>query len=50
MINSCSSFVLPSYREGFPRSSQEAMAVGRSIITTNVPGCRETVIEGEIAF
>ena len=49
-INTCSSFVLPSYREGFPRSSQEAMAVGRSIITTNVPGCRETVIEGENGF
>ncbi|PUA27596.1 MAG: glycosyltransferase family 1 protein [Cellvibrio sp. 79] len=39
-------FVLPSYyREGVPRSTQEAMAVGRPIITTNVPGCRETVID-----
>lgn len=37
-------FVLPSYREGFPRSTQEAMAIGRPIITTNVPGCRETVV------
>ena len=36
-------FVLPSYREGFPRSTQEAMAVGRAVITTNVPGCRESV-------
>jgi len=37
-------FVLPSYyREGVPRSTQEAMAMGRPIITTNVPGCRETV-------
>lgn len=36
-------FVLPSYREGVPRSTQEAMAIGRAIITTDVPGCRETV-------
>ncbi|MBZ9610305.1 glycosyltransferase family 4 protein [Rheinheimera maricola] len=37
-------FVLPSYyREGVPRSTQEAMAAGLAIITTNVPGCRETV-------
>lgn len=39
-------FVLPSYREGVPRSTQEAMALGRPVITTDVPGCRETVIEG----
>jgi glycosyltransferase involved in cell wall biosynthesis len=39
-------FVLPSYREGVPRSTQEAMAMGRPVITTNVPGCRETVIDG----
>ena len=40
-------YVLPSYREGLPRSSQEAMAAGRPVITTDVPGCRETVIAGE---
>lgn len=39
-------FVLPSYREGVPRSTQEAMAMGLPIITTDVPGCRETVVEG----
>jgi len=39
-------FVLPSYREGYPRSTQEAMAMARPILTTDVPGCRETVIEG----
>jgi glycosyltransferase involved in cell wall biosynthesis len=39
-------FVLPSYREGVPRSTQEAMAMGRAVITTNAPGCRETVDEG----
>lgn len=40
-------FVLPSYyREGVPRSTQEAMAIGRPVITTDVPGCRETVLDG----
>jgi len=40
-------FVLPTYyREGLPRTILEAMAVGRPIITTNMPGCRETVITG----
>lgn len=43
-------FVLPSYREGVPRSTQEAMAIGRPIITTDVPGCRETVIDGVNGF
>lgn len=43
-------FVLPSYREGVPRSTQEAMATGRAIITTDVPGCRETVINGVNGF
>lgn len=39
-------YVLPSYREGTPRTVLEAMAMGRPIITTNVPGCRETVTDG----
>lgn len=43
-------FVMPSYREGFPRSTQEAMAIGRAVITTDVPGCRETVVEGLNGF
>ena len=43
-------FVLPSYREGVPRSTQEAMAIGRPVITTDVPGCRETVIDGVNGF
>lgn len=38
--------VLPSYREGLPKSLIEACAVGRSIVTTDVPGCRECVDEG----
>ncbi len=40
-------FVLPSYREGVPRSTQEALAAGRPVITTDAPGCRETVISGQ---
>jgi glycosyltransferase involved in cell wall biosynthesis len=39
--------VLPSYREGTPRSVLEGMAMGRAIITTDAPGCRETVVQGE---
>ena len=39
-------YVLPSYREGTPRTVLESMAMGRAIITTDVPGCRETVIDG----
>lgn len=39
-------YVLPSYREGTPRTVLEAMAMGRPIITTDAPGCRETVVEG----
>ena len=38
--------VLPSYREGTPRVVLEAMAMGRAIITTDAPGCRETVRHG----
>ena len=39
--------VLPSYREGTPRSVLEAMSMNRAVITTSAPGCRETVIDGE---
>lgn len=45
-LKKCSVFVLPSYHEGLPRSVIEAMAVGRPVITTDVPGCRETVKDG----
>jgi glycosyltransferase involved in cell wall biosynthesis len=38
--------VLPSYGEGTPRSVLEAMSMGRAILTTDAPGCRETVMEG----
>lgn len=38
-------FVLPTYREGFPRSVLEAMAMGVAVITTDVPGARESIID-----
>ena len=43
-------FVLPSYREGTPRSVLEAMSMAMPIITTNAPGCRQTVVEGVNGF
>ncbi len=50
-ISNCSVLVLPSYyREGVPRSVLEAMAMGRAIITTDSPGCRETVRDGVNGF
>lgn len=45
-ISEASIVVLPSYREGTPRSVLEGMAMGRAIITTDAPGCRETVKDG----
>ncbi len=49
-IKGSSVYVLPSYREGTPRTVLEAMAMGRPVITTNAPGCKETVINGENGF
>ncbi|NNH00079.1 glycosyltransferase family 4 protein [Acinetobacter sp. ANC 5414] len=45
-IAASSVYVLPSYREGTPRTVLEAMAMGRAVITTDAPGCRETVSNG----
>ena len=45
-IATASVYVLPSYREGTPRTVLEAMAMGRPILTTDAPGCRETVRPG----
>lgn len=41
---------LPSYREGLPKALIEAMAIGRPIITTDAPGCRECVVDGFNGF
>lgn len=50
-IAGSSVFVLPSYyREGVPRSTQEAMAIGRAVITTDSVGCKETVADGLNGF
>ena len=49
-IAESSVYVLPSYREGTPRTVLEAMAMGRAIITTDVPGCRETVVDGHNGY
>jgi glycosyltransferase involved in cell wall biosynthesis len=49
-LAACSVYVLPSYAEGTPRSVLEAMATGRPIVTTDAPGCRETVSTGVNGF
>ena len=50
-LSECSVYVLPSYYgEGVPRSVLEAMACGRAIITTDAPGCRETVVDQTNGF
>jgi glycosyltransferase involved in cell wall biosynthesis len=49
-IRGAHAIVLPSYREGTPRSVLEAMSMGRAIVTTDVPGCRETIVDGREGF
>jgi glycosyltransferase involved in cell wall biosynthesis len=45
-IAQCTACVLPSYyREGTPRSLLEAMSTGRAVVTTDMPGCRDTVAD-----
>jgi glycosyltransferase involved in cell wall biosynthesis len=43
VLAECTTYVLPSYHEGMPRSVLEAMATGRAVITTDVMGCRDTI-------
>ncbi|WP_449470934.1 glycosyltransferase family 4 protein [Sphingobium chungangianum] len=50
-LGQASIFVLPSwYREGLPRTILEAMAAGRGVITTDMPGCREPIRQGVNGF
>lgn len=42
-LEQCTTYVLPSYHEGMPRSVLEAMATARPVVTTDVIGCRETI-------
>jgi glycosyltransferase involved in cell wall biosynthesis len=49
-IEHATAVVLPSYREGLPRSLLEAAAMGRPLVATDVPGCREVVENGINGF
>lgn len=46
-IEKCNCFVLPSWHEGMANTNLESAAMGRPVITSNIPGCREAVINGE---
>ena len=46
-LAACTVFVLPSHREGMPMAVLEAMATGRAVVTCDVAGCREAVVDGE---
>lgn len=50
LIAKANVMVLPSYREGTPRSVLEAMAMGRAVITTDAPGCKETIVNGKNGY
>lgn len=49
-LSQASCVVLPSYREGVPRTLLEAAAMSRPIIATNAPGCKDTVVDGVTGF
>lgn len=49
-LASASIVALPSYREGCPKALLEAAAIGRPIVTTDVPGCRQVVTHGRNGF
>ena len=43
-------FVLPSWHEGMANTNLESAASGRPVITTDIPGCREAVLDGKTGF
>ena len=45
-IKACDCFVLPSWHEGMANTNLESAASGRPLITSDIPGCREAVVEG----
>ncbi|MCR5304339.1 MAG: glycosyltransferase family 4 protein [Lachnospiraceae bacterium] len=49
-LRQCSALILPSYHEGMSNVLLEAAAAGRPVIATDVPGCRETYIDGATGF
>ena len=49
-IEQCDCFVLPSYHEGMANTNLECAASGRPIITSNIPGCKESLINGKTGF
>ena len=49
-IENAHCFVLPSYHEGMANTNLECAAMGRPLITSDIPGCREAVVEGETGF
>jgi glycosyltransferase involved in cell wall biosynthesis len=50
LISMATVVVLPSYREGTPRILLESAAMGKPIVATDVPGCREVVVHGENGY
>ncbi|MCF7641624.1 glycosyltransferase family 4 protein [Acinetobacter johnsonii] len=50
ILSQATVIVLPSYREGMPKVLLEAQALGRPIVTTDVPGCREAIENGKTGF
>ena len=49
-IAACDCFVLPSYHEGMANTILECASSGRPVVTSNIPGCREGIIEGKTGF
>lgn len=49
-IEKCHCFVLPSWHEGMANTNLECASMGRPLITSDIPGCREAVVEGKSGF